>query len=86
MYFLSEKLRRKDEAIRLALAEKQQLVADLLHVPKEEFETIAELAGEPAADKDAQELVLAAVNQGMFLRILVTSATIQNTKKEILYI
>ena len=60
-----EQLRRKDEAIRLALAEKQQLVADILHVPKEEFENIAELAGEPSVYKEATELVLAAVNQGM---------------------
>jgi hypothetical protein len=59
-----EQLRRKDEAIRLALAEKQQLVADILHVPREEFENIAELAGEPSVDKEATELVLAAVSQG----------------------
>jgi hypothetical protein len=59
-----EQLRRKDEAIRLALAEKQQLVADILHVPREEFENIAELAGEPSVDKEATELVLAAINQG----------------------
>jgi hypothetical protein len=42
-----EQLRRKDETIRQALTEKQQLVADILHVPKDEFENIAELAGEP---------------------------------------
>ncbi|XP_023714771.1 rho guanine nucleotide exchange factor 12 isoform X5 [Cryptotermes secundus] len=58
-----EQLRRKDEAIRLALADKQQLVADILHVPREEFENIAELAGEPSVDKEATELVLAAINQ-----------------------
>ena len=62
---LLEQLRRKDEAIRQALAEKQQLVADILHVPKDEFENIAELAGEPSVDKEATELVLAAVSQGM---------------------
>nr|CAD7452501.1 unnamed protein product [Timema tahoe] len=62
-----EKLRRKDEEIRLALAEKTQLVADILHVPREEFETIAELAGEPSVDKEATELVLAAVNQANHL-------------------
>ncbi|CAG2062416.1 unnamed protein product, partial [Timema podura] len=62
-----EKLRRKDEEIRLALAEKTQLVADILHVPREEFETIAELAGEPSVDKEATELVLAAVNQGLYM-------------------
>jgi len=60
-----EQLRRKDEAIRQALTEKQQLVADILHVPKDEFENIAELAGEPSVDKEATELVLAAVSQGI---------------------
>jgi hypothetical protein len=64
LHVFAEQLRRKDEAIRLALAEKQQLVADILHVPREEFENIAELAGEPSVDKEATELVLAAVNQG----------------------
>jgi len=59
-----EQLRRKDEAVRQALTEKQQLVADILHVPKDEFENIAELAGEPSVDKEATELVLAAVSQG----------------------
>ena len=59
-----EQLRRKDEAIRQALTEKQQLVADILHVPKDEFENIAELAGEPSVDKEATELVLAAISQG----------------------
>ncbi|PSN51929.1 hypothetical protein C0J52_06306 [Blattella germanica] len=63
-----EQLRRKDEAIRTALAEKQQLVADILHVPREDFENIAELAGEPSLDKEATELVLAAVNQEQLRR------------------
>ncbi|XP_075211643.1 rho guanine nucleotide exchange factor 2 isoform X3 [Lycorma delicatula] len=69
-----EKLRRKDEAIRQALVEKQQLVADILHIPREEFETIAELAGEPATDKEASELVLAAVNQANQLSAVVNEA------------
>lgn len=64
MFTLPEQLRVKDEAIRRALLEKQQLVADILHVPREEFDTIAELAGEPSIDKEATELVLAAVSQG----------------------
>ncbi|XP_065207030.1 rho guanine nucleotide exchange factor 12 isoform X3 [Planococcus citri] len=58
-----ERLRRKDELIREALQEKQKLVADILHVPKDEFETISDLATEPAFNKEASELVLAAVNQ-----------------------
>lgn len=56
----------KDEEIRKALLAKQQLVADILHVPKDEFHTIAEMAGEPSIDREAAELVLAAVNQGEF--------------------
>jgi hypothetical protein len=65
LFVFLEQLRRKDEAIRQALSEKQLLVADILHVPKDEFENIAELAGEPSVDKEATELVLAAVSQGM---------------------
>lgn len=56
----------KDEEIRKALLAKQQLVADVLHVPKEEFDTIVDIAGEPSVDKEAAELVLAAVNQGIY--------------------
>lgn len=58
-----ERLRRKDEAVRQALLEKQQLVADILHVPREEFSTIAEIAAQPSHDKEAAEVVLAAINQ-----------------------
>lgn len=61
---LTEKLRRTDEVIKQALEEKKQLVAEILHVPKEEFENIAELAAEPSKDKEASEIVLAAVSQG----------------------
>lgn len=61
---IAERLRRQDELIRETLQEKQKLVADILHVPKDEFETISDLAAEPAFDKEASELVLAAVNQG----------------------
>ncbi|KAJ1521308.1 hypothetical protein ONE63_002986 [Megalurothrips usitatus] len=58
-----ERLRRKDEAVRQALLEKQQLVADILHVPREDFNTIAEIAAQPSHDKEAAEVVLAAINQ-----------------------
>ncbi len=68
--FGTERLRRKDEVIKEALLEKQKLVASILHVPKEEFETISDIAAEPAYDKEASELVLAAVNQGTISLIL----------------
>lgn len=67
---LEEQIRVKDEEIRKALLAKQQLVADILHVPKEEFQTIAEMAGEPSVDREAAELVLAAVNQGWLIYFL----------------
>lgn len=70
-------MKRKDFAIRQALAEKQQLVADILHIPREEFETIAELAGEPSTDKEASELVLAAVNQGIVVQYSLFYAHLQ---------
>ncbi|KAF6215352.1 hypothetical protein GE061_010104 [Apolygus lucorum] len=69
-----EKLRRKDELVRQILYEKQEIVADILHVPREEFENIADLAGEPSADKDPSELVLAAVNQAHELSLVVNEA------------
>lgn len=69
-----EKLRRKDELVRQALFEKQVLVADILHVPREEFEAIADLAGEQTGDKDATELILAAVNQASALSRIVNEA------------
>uniref|UniRef100_A0A0A9WT22 Nesprin-1 n=1 Tax=Lygus hesperus TaxID=30085 RepID=A0A0A9WT22_LYGHE len=73
-YIATEKLRRKDELVRQILYEKQEIVADILHVPREEFENIADLAGEPSADKDPSELVLAAVNQAHELSLVVNEA------------
>ena len=63
----SEKLRRKDEIVKVALYEKQLLVADILHIPSEEFDAIADLAGEPTGEKDPSELILAAVSQSRYL-------------------
>lgn len=63
--------------IRQALEEKKRLVADILHVPKEDFENIAELAAEPSKDKEATEIVLAAVSQGRSsLKTILTSKNI----------
>ncbi|XP_011332497.1 rho guanine nucleotide exchange factor 12 isoform X2 [Ooceraea biroi] len=59
-----ECLRRKDEIIKQALLEKQLLVADILNIPKEDFEHVADIASEPSAvDKEPAELILAAINQ-----------------------
>ncbi|XP_014249554.1 rho guanine nucleotide exchange factor 11 isoform X3 [Cimex lectularius] len=69
-----EKLKRKDELVRRTLYEKQAIVADILHVPREEFDNIVELAGEPAIDKEPSELVLAAVSQVHELTLVINEA------------
>ncbi|XP_011861352.1 PREDICTED: rho guanine nucleotide exchange factor 12 isoform X3 [Vollenhovia emeryi] len=59
-----ECLRRKDEIIKQALQEKQSLMADILNIPKEDFEHVADIASEPStAEKEPTELILAAISQ-----------------------
>lgn len=69
--FVTEQIRRKDEEVRKALADKEGLVADLLSIPREDYQLIADIAGEVDAkgctERDPAELVLAAVYQGEFL-------------------
>jgi hypothetical protein len=61
---ITERLRREDEAIAQALMKKQEIVAELLHIPRDQFETIADLASEPTAEKEASEIALACFHQG----------------------
>lgn len=64
----SECLRRKDEIIKQTLIEKQLLVADILHIPKEDFEHVADIASEPSSiEKEPAELILAAISQGILI-------------------
>ncbi|XP_053593711.1 rho guanine nucleotide exchange factor 11 isoform X3 [Microplitis demolitor] len=59
-----ESLRRKDEVIKQALEEKQSLVADILNIPKEDFEHVADIASEPSdVEKEPAELILAAISK-----------------------
>lgn len=60
----SEKLRRKDEEVARALEEKQKIIAEILNVPLDEFDHLADMAAEPNPDKDAREVLLAALAQG----------------------
>uniref|UniRef100_A0A1B6FKX0 Uncharacterized protein n=1 Tax=Cuerna arida TaxID=1464854 RepID=A0A1B6FKX0_9HEMI len=69
-----EKLRRTDEVIREALEEKKRLVADILRVPRDDYDNIAELAAEPSGDKEAAEILLAAVTQANKLWSVVNEA------------
>ncbi|CAB3378735.1 Hypothetical predicted protein [Cloeon dipterum] len=64
VYTPIELLRREDDAIQAAIRRKQKIVAELLHIPLEQFDTIAELAAEPGtADKEQAELALACFHQ-----------------------
>ncbi|XP_046401357.1 rho guanine nucleotide exchange factor 11 isoform X3 [Ischnura elegans] len=76
-----EKLRRKDEVVIDALVEKHLLVADLLHVPHEEFDSIADMASEPAPDKDINELLLAAIHHADQLMVTINE-TLRVTEEE----
>nr|XP_031847705.1 rho guanine nucleotide exchange factor 12 isoform X2 [Nomia melanderi] len=70
-----ECLRRKDETIKQALIEKQLLVADILNIPKEDFEHVADMASEPSSmEKEPAELILAAISQANQLVGLLNSA------------
>ncbi|XP_063889544.1 rho guanine nucleotide exchange factor 1-like isoform X2 [Scylla paramamosain] len=64
-----ELLRRKDLKIRQALEEKQQIIANILNIPYEDFESVVDMAGEPAVgNKEPKELVLAAMFQAKCLQ------------------
>uniref|UniRef100_A0A6B0VH14 Putative guanine nucleotide exchange factor n=1 Tax=Ixodes ricinus TaxID=34613 RepID=A0A6B0VH14_IXORI len=53
-----ERLRRKDQEILTALAEKQDLMAEILRIPKDDFENIAEISEEMNSEKGVMELLL----------------------------
>lgn len=70
-----ECLRRKDDIIKQALIEKQLLVADILNIPKEDFEHVADMASEPSSiEKEPAELILAAISQANQLVGMLNSA------------
>ncbi|XP_072764898.1 rho guanine nucleotide exchange factor 12 isoform X1 [Anoplolepis gracilipes] len=70
-----ESLRRKDEIIKQALLEKHVLMADILNIPKEDFEHVADIASEPSAvEKEPAELILAAISQTDHLVGMLNSA------------
>lgn len=77
--FYLERLRRQDAAVRTALVNKQHLVADILRVPPEEFEVMADIAASPeaaATDREPAELVLAAIGMVDQLTHLVNDAMV----------
>ncbi|XP_018052543.1 PREDICTED: rho guanine nucleotide exchange factor 11 isoform X4 [Atta colombica] len=77
-----ECLRRKDEIIKQALREKQLLMADILNIPKEDFEHVADIASEPSTvEKEPTELILAAITQtDQLMGMLNSSLNISETE------
>lgn len=63
---ITEKLRRKDQMIRAALADKQRLVADILRVPHSELEVSSDSLSDSEGEKEARMLVMTAIAQGEF--------------------
>ncbi|CAG0914093.1 unnamed protein product [Notodromas monacha] len=74
-----EQLRRKDAEIRKNFDQKRALVAEILHVPPSDFETIADIATEAhetsvLGAKEPQEIIIASMNQAMRVHELVNEA------------
>ncbi|RXG69549.1 hypothetical protein Avbf_00210 [Armadillidium vulgare] len=64
-----ELLRRKDLKIRQELEEKQTLIADILNIPHQDFESVADMAGEVGlSNQEPRELVLGAIYQAKKLQ------------------
>jgi len=68
-----ERLRRKDKEVARALEEKQKLIEEILNIPHEELESIAENTSSQinSGPKTAAEILLAALNQAKSLTALV---------------
>ncbi|XP_056631640.1 rho guanine nucleotide exchange factor 12 isoform X2 [Diorhabda sublineata] len=59
-----EQIRRKDAMVKQALEDKEGLVADMLSIPREHFEHIADMASiDPSIGRDPSERVLASIFQ-----------------------
>uniref|UniRef100_A0A0C9S1B8 ARHGEF12_2 protein n=1 Tax=Fopius arisanus TaxID=64838 RepID=A0A0C9S1B8_9HYME len=83
-----ERLRRKDLVIREALVEKQVLVADILCIPKEDFEHVVDMADmaseQTTLEKEPAELILAAINQANQLVSLINMALVVTESEAVL--
>lgn len=68
-----EKLRQKDEEVSRILEEKQRLISEILHINDDDFDTIADVAGNATYNKDARDILLAALSQAKSLTSFVNS-------------
>ena len=59
----------------MELQEKQHLIEDILNIPRDHFETVADMAGEAGlGNKEPRELVLAAIYQAKCLQDTINGA------------
>jgi len=68
-----EKLRQKDEEVSRILEEKQRLISEILHINDDEFDTIADVAANATYNKDARDILLAALSQAKSLTSFVNT-------------
>ncbi|XP_064651024.1 uncharacterized protein LOC135502270 isoform X5 [Lineus longissimus] len=68
-----ENLRKKDEMISKSTNEKMKIIAEILNIPHEDFDNIAELAAVIEGEKEPKELILASIIQTERLSDLVSA-------------
>lgn len=65
LFFILESLRRKDEIIKQALIEKQELIESLLHIPQKNLEDVKTDSDGVKGEKEPLQLIVNAIEQGM---------------------
>ena len=69
-----EKLKQKDEEVSRILDEKQKLISEILDINEDEFDTVADVASSrTGGDRDARDILLAALDQARSLTSFVNS-------------
>ena len=68
-----EKLKQKDEEVSRILDEKQKLITEILDINEDEFDTVADVAGTRGGERDARDILLAALAQARSLTSFVNS-------------
>ncbi|XP_077524953.1 rho guanine nucleotide exchange factor 11-like isoform X4 [Amblyomma americanum] len=69
-----ERLRRKDQQVLSALAEKQSLLAEILRIPSEDYVHLAEISEEMNSEKGLMELLLQVTYHANQLPVLINEA------------
>ena len=68
-----EKLKQKDEEVSRILDEKQKLIGEILDINEDEFDTVADVASSRGGERDARDILLAALAQARSLTSFVNT-------------